>query len=661
MNAQKATFKPNTPEGAQDHGKALEKPWEPSTGHLEENLRAWAEENERTGGKYLLSRGISLDVQKRFKVGLCHRWTDPRAKAEREAKGERVFYDERVIFWTSRGTYQARATDPKAPAGLKARKFGNSIPFNLKALEEASKDGKPVFILEGEIDALSLEEVNAHGLGLGGVGNASFLLREIGRTMKAPFPSVIVALDFDFAGRKASRALVEGLKGLGVLAIEAPLFPQNFGALKAFEATLQEHERRPRPLDYLEEEKSAKAFKAFLQEQEAKGEPPTFFKDPNELLQADPEGLTAWATLCEEETTFKREAERENYSREFLQAFHDFASNKDKNINEKPISTGFQGLDRLLNGGLENRLYILGAVPSLGKSTFILQMASRIAESGKDVLFFALEMASSELISKGLSCLTCRGAIEKKISIGNSRTAFEISRREKWEEFPKLSKELLSQSLSFYGEKIAPRLFIFEGLGEVGLPEIRGAIERHKRATGRAPVVFIDYLQIMRIDESARGLSDKQVIDKNVLALKKISKEEGLPVVCVSSFGRSNYAEEAGQNSFKESGAIEYGADVLLALQLQVISSEDFTKKGTTEGEKRRLIKEALKAKNESGVNRREIMLQVLKNRGGELGEIPFRFYPAYNYFLEPVRVEDTGTAPTPTTGPEDEEEEIPF
>ena len=645
MNAQKATFNP-----------AL-----PSLDHLPENMKAWAEENERTGGKYLLSRGISLDVQKRFKVGLCHRWTDPKEKAKKEAEGKSPFYEERVIFWTSRGTYQARATDPKATKERKCRKFGVSNPFNLKAIEEGGKDGKPVFITEGEIDALSLEEVNAHGLGLGGVSNVALFLQQIAHTMKAPFPLVIVALDFDYSGRKASRALVEGLRGLGVLAIEAPLFPENFGALKAFEATLQEHERKPRLPDYLEEEKSAKGFKAFLQEQEAKGEPVNFFKDPNEYLQADPEGLTAWATLCEEEAGLKREAERENYSREFIQAFNDFVSNKDKNINEKPTSTGFQGLDRLLNGGLENRLYILGAVPSLGKSTFILQMASRIAESGKDVLFFALEMASSELICKGLSCLTCRGAIEKKISIGNARTAFEISRREKWGEFPKLSKDLLSNSLSFYGEKIAPRLFIFEGLGEVGLPEIRGAIERHKRATGRAPVVFIDYLQIMRIDESARGLSDKQVIDKNVLALKKISKEEGLPVVCVSSFGRSNYAEEAGQNSFKESGAIEYGADVLLALQLQVISSEEFTKKGTTEGEKRRLIKEALKAKNENGVNRREIVLQVLKNRGGELGEIPFRFYPAYNYFLEPLRVEDTGSAPPPTTGPEDEEAEIPF
>lgn len=74
--------------------------------------------------------------------------------------------------------------------------------------------------------------------------------------------------------------------------------------------------------------------------------------------------------------------------------------------NIKPISTGFKNLDNILGGGLYAGLYIIGAVSSLGKTTFSLQIADQIATSGTDVLIFSLEMATNELIAKSVSRLT---------------------------------------------------------------------------------------------------------------------------------------------------------------------------------------------------------------------------------------------------------------
>lgn len=61
------------------------------------------------------------------------------------------------------------------------------------------------------------------------------------------------------------------------------------------------------------------------------------------------------------------------------------------------VSTGIKSLDCALGGGVSAGLYVLGAIPNLGKSTFILQIAQNISKSGTPVLFFSMEMTKKEL------------------------------------------------------------------------------------------------------------------------------------------------------------------------------------------------------------------------------------------------------------------------
>ena len=73
----------------------------------------------------------------------------------------------------------------------------------------------------------------------------------------------------------------------------------------------------------------------------------------------------------------------------------------------KKIPTNFNRLDNLLNGGLPNGLITLGAIPSLGKTTFTLQLADNMASmENTKVLFFSLEMSLFDLMSKSLSRLS---------------------------------------------------------------------------------------------------------------------------------------------------------------------------------------------------------------------------------------------------------------
>lgn len=89
-------------------------------------------------------------------------------------------------------------------------------------------------------------------------------------------------------------------------------------------------------------------------------------------------------------------------------------------------------------------------------------------------------------------------------------------------------------------------------------------------------------------------------------------------MIAISSFNRENYNAEASMAAFKESGGIDYSADVLLGLQARGAGSRTFN----IEEEKRK--------------DPRELELKVLKNRSAALGNpIPLRYYPAFSCFEE--------------------------
>ncbi len=306
------------------------------------------------------------------------------------------------------------------------------------------------------------------------------------------------------------------------------------------------------------------------------------------------------------------------------------------------IKTGFNKLDEKLGGGLRNgRLYGFGGITSLGKTTLVLNIAENIAtevkdnegnitKAGRDVLIFSLEMARAELLAKSISKRTFEAAIkeypealksEEKIKECKEKSVSLIDlynanhSKEKGEKIIEVEKKYL--------EETAPRLNIMEGVGNITVNTVRAAIEIFidKKQPKLKPVVIIDFLQILSpLNERS---TDKQIVDRNISELKKLTRDLDIAVIAISSFNRQNYAEEVSFESFKESGSVEYSVDVLIGLQLLI-------EKNPQSSEKRAAIAKA------KMVDARKIELVILKNRIYKTGErVVFKYFPAFDYFAE--------------------------
>lgn len=503
--------------------------------------------------KYLEKRGISKETAERFHIGY-----DPVFKKSVTMPWQAL------IIPTGKGNYIARNINSDDPDD-KVRKVGASLLFNTEAVKETKK---PIFIAEGEIDALSIEEVGGVCIGLGGVGNIRKLLSLFkGNKLEVP---VVLALDNDDPGRKATEELSKGLEALGISYIQADIYGE--------------------------------------------------YKDANEALVKDRYTLTQEVIQAEKEAQKEirdqEEAERAEYMLNSTSNYIDeFTSHIFNNYNTEVIPTGFKKLDASLDGGLYPGLYILGAISSLGKSTLILQIADQIAQQGRDVLIISLEMSRYELMSKSISRHTFLDVIENKGRVQDAKTARGITTGSRYEKYNPQELELIDRAISTY-RKYTDHLFIYEGVGDIGVKEVVEKVEKHKKATGNTPVVIIDYLQILA-PADVRA-TDKQNTDKNVLELKRLSRDSNIPVIGISSFNRQSYREAVSEGAFKESGAIEYGSDVLIGLQFEG------AEKGNVDLTER---------KRE---NPRKIELVVLKNRNGKAGEkVPFNFYPMFNLFEE--------------------------
>jgi replicative DNA helicase len=270
--------------------------------------------------------------------------------------------------------------------------------------------------------------------------------------------------------------------------------------------------------------------------------------------------------------------------------------------------TGFNALDNILDGGLYAGLYCIGAISSLGKTTFCIQIADHLARSGKDVLIFSLEMAKEELIAKSISRHTLLENWKQSKSAEKAKTTRGILTGSRYKNYTQAERVIIQDALSAY-EDYAEHIYISEGIGNIGVDQIRAAVEEHIKATGEEPAILIDYMQILAPTDPRS--TDKQNTDKAVLELKRMSRDYNIPVIGISSFNRDNYSAPVNLASFKESGAIEYSSDVLLGLQYLGMDYYD----GEKEQDRARRVRELLRLQAEAGkkAGRKRYSLKCLR------------------------------------------------
>lgn len=522
-------------------------------------------------------RGISLETLQRFGVGFVSQWEHP--TTAKQFPG--TYLSPRLIVPNDNGGYLARDTRQNLTVEQGRYQKQHVKPNGLFNGQVLKKSTAPVFVVEGEIDALSIIDAGGEAVALCSTTNASKLIEAV-KTQRPKVPLILVP-DNDTAGQKGMERLAEDLRRI------------DFFSYRQYEL-------------------------------------PSQYKDANAFLMGDKEGFIAWVKAGTVEVIEESTAECEAFERESAAyALNDLLVKIKANKERQLMSTGFSNLDALLDGGLWPGLYTLGAASSAGKTALVLQIADNLAQSGNSVLILSLEMSRLELLARSLSRLTLIKCVEKYGNTTYAKTTHGILRGY----FSPVEHELLVAATNEY-EKYGQNIYIVEGVLDLGVDVIRKKVEEHIRFKGKAPVVMVDYLQALAAPKVKHSLTDKQITDMNIIELKRVSRDYDTPVLAISSFNRDNYLKPVNMSAFKESGMVEYSSDVAIGLQYygwDYLESEK-GEKDTGRATRLRLLQE----KNEKAgraLKKQDMQLKLLKTRNIPRGDCRLDFWAGFNFFRE--------------------------
>jgi replicative DNA helicase len=256
------------------------------------------------------------------------------------------------------------------------------------------------------------------------------------------------------------------------------------------------------------------------------------------------------------------------------------------------VPTGFFGLDSLLTGLHGGELVLVGARPSMGKTSFAINMATNAVRKGKKVAVFSLEMP--------------REQIAMRILCGEARVNMQLVRKGllRDEDWMKLARELAPLAAS--------EMYIDDTSG-LTPGQLRSRCRRLMMDHG-LDMIVVDYLQLMGSDTKAES---RQVeVSEISRSLKAIAQELKVPLVACAQLSRAN--EKRGGNSLRpmlsdlrDSGSIEQDADVVMFLH-----REAYYKRNKPDAQPDNIA---------------EVI--VAKQRNGPLGTVKLAFLGEYTLF----------------------------
>lgn len=238
------------------------------------------------------------------------------------------------------------------------------------------------------------------------------------------------------------------------------------------------------------------------------------------------------------------------------------------------ISTGFSDLDEMTTGLQKGDLVIVAGRPSMGKTSFAVNIAENAAiSSGVPVAIFSMEMPADALVMRMLSSLG-------RIDANNIRTG-----RLTDDDWPRLSS-----AMSLLGES---KIFI-DDTPALSPMDLRSRTRRMQRELerntpeGEEPqrlgLIVIDYLQLMQIYGYKENRTNE--ISEISRSLKALAKELAVPVIALSQLNRSleqRPNKRPVMSDLRESGAIEQDADLIAFIYRDEVYNEDSPDKGIAE------------------------------------------------------------------------------
>lgn len=431
---------------------------------------------------------------------------------------------------------------------------------------------KPVFVVEGIFDCLSVHKAGFQAVAIDGLA-WSVVISELER-FSAVNPKVIIMFDNNDngAGQQNAEKFLQALKSSGYMA-------ENF--------ILSPNEKY----------------------------------DANEFLQKDFEGFKKRLTEIYQESE-RKFAEMVIHGKNEVGKIVSLSDTFDKldeftaRNKRNSVLTGFPSIDSKLP--LLPGCYLLGALPSMGKTTLALNIAANVSEQKFPVLYVNYEQSQFDMALKDLARYWF---MKNRVAYGTDEadqltpTATDIrmgryvNTEFNFDAMRKVRQELKRKREQFY---------FLQGTTE----NAEMLIEKMDFYVNHYGVKFvvIDYVQ--RLPPSIAGKNSvRENVDATLAALTTFQQRNDLILFFVSSFNRQNYHEFVAFESFKESGNLEYSADCVFGLQFKLQNESDRAKKSTTQEQKTK--------------NPRQIEFVCLKNRYGENFTAEFRYFARHDCFVE--------------------------
>lgn len=251
-----------------------------------------------------------------------------------------------------------------------------------------------------------------------------------------------------------------------------------------------------------------------------------------------------------------------------IEKLETITKNAQNNNGVTGLSTGFVDLDKKTTGLQNSDLIIIAARPSMGKTTFAVNICENIAlAQDKPVLIFSLEMPANQLMIRILSSLS--RVEQNKIRTGRLDDSDWAS---------------ISSSFGLLSNKKNIYIDDSSSLTPMELRAKARRLHSECRAQGGLSMIMVDYLQLMRVPE----LSESRHLEIGEISrsLKALAKELDIPVVVLSQLNRGleQRSEKRPINSdLRESGSIEQDADVIMFIYRDEVYNENSAEKGIAE------------------------------------------------------------------------------
>lgn len=228
------------------------------------------------------------------------------------------------------------------------------------------------------------------------------------------------------------------------------------------------------------------------------------------------------------------------------------------------VPSGYHDFDDMTSGLQASDLVIIAGRPSMGKTTFAMNIAEHVAiKSRLPVLVFSMEMPGEAIVMRLLSSL-CR-IDQLRIRTGKLEE----------EDWPRISStvSMLSEAPLFIDDTPA-----------LSPAEVRARARRVAKEHGQIGLIVVDYLQLMQVP----GYNENRTAEISEISrsLKSLAKELKVPVIALSQLNRSleqRADKRPVMSDLRESGAIEQDADLIVFIYRDEVYNEGSPDKGTAE------------------------------------------------------------------------------